>query len=106
MGREQRDLGDRQIKEWVALASTDLPSTFYCVASPSLQCPPARLNSSGSPGNNEKSFVRGGGQGKWDGGKGGRCVRLLPAGSSLHYCSPSGPNASSNLVHSSLPRHW
>lgn len=49
MGREQRDLGDRQIKEWVALASTGLPSIFCCVAGPSLQCPPARLNSSGSP---------------------------------------------------------
>lgn len=81
MGREERDLGDRQIKEWVALASR---SPFFhlllCVASPCPQGQPARFNSSGSPETMRNNLSEeGAGEIGWE--KGGRCVRLIPAGS-------------------------
>lgn len=56
MGREQRDLGDRHIKEWVALASRR-PFFIFCHgASLCPQCPPAMLNPSESPGTMENNL--------------------------------------------------
>lgn len=81
MGRERRDLGDRQIKEWVVLASS-LPFflLLLCVSSHGPQCPPA-TNSSGSPETMRNNLSEeGAGEIGWE--KGGRCVRFIPAGSS------------------------